>query len=114
MKKNKIIFLVPVLLLVALNFCWGKPAKKIINIQPLGKVSPIYINWVKKSIQSFYDYEVIVLPNKEITKDMLSKVKKRVDANKMLKINPTSENLLYLTERDICHFKDKKRLENYE
>jgi archaemetzincin len=111
MKRNKIIFLVPVLLLVALNFCCGKPAKKIINIQPLGKVSPIYINWVKKSIQSFYGYEVIVLLNKEITKDMLSKVTKRVDANKMLKINPTSENLLYLTERDICHFKDKKRPE---
>ena len=111
MKKNKIIFLVPVLLLVALNFCCVKPAKKIINIQPLGKVSPIYINWVKKSIQSFYGYEVIVLPNKKITKNMLSKVTKRVDANKALDNNPTSGHLLYLTEKDICYFKDKNRPE---
>jgi archaemetzincin len=111
MKKNKIIFLAPVLLLVALNFCCGKPAKKIINIQPLGKVSPIYINWVKKSIQSFYGYEVIVLPNKKITKNMLSKVTKRVDANKALDNNPTSGHLLYLTEKDICYFKDKNRPE---
>jgi archaemetzincin len=98
-------------LLVALNFCCVKPAKKIINIQPLGKVSPIYINWVKKSIQSFYGYEVIVLPNKKITKNMLSKVTKRVDANKALDNNPTSGHLLYLTEKDICYFKDKNRPE---
>jgi archaemetzincin len=111
MKRIKIIFLAPVLLLVALNFCCGKPAKKIINIQPLGKVSPIYINWVKKSIQSFYGYKVIVLPNKKITKNMLSKVTKRVDANKALDNNPTSGHLLYLTEKDICYFKDKNRPE---
>ena len=111
MKTNKIIFLFSIRLFTVLNFCCIKTSPKTINIQPLGNVSSAYINLVKKSIKSFYGYDCVVLPQKEITKAMLSRATKRVDANKMLKINPTSENLLYLTERDICHFKDKKRPE---
>ena len=42
---------------------------------------------------------------------MLSKVTKRIDANKALRTNETNGNLLYITEKDICHFKDKNRPE---
>jgi archaemetzincin len=87
-------------------FYFLKPIS-IIYIQPLGDVSPEYINLVKKSVKKFYGYDCVVRPKKEITKDMLSPIKKRIDANKALRNNLTFDNLLILTEKDICHKKDK-------
>ncbi len=66
---------------------------------------------LKKSVKTFYGYDCKVLPPKMITNDMLSKVTKRIDANKALRKNKTNGNLLILTEKDICHFKDKSRPE---
>jgi archaemetzincin len=106
MKKITFLFLA----LVFSSFCTTKEPI-VINIQPLGKVSNEYIEHVKKSVKSFYGYDCKVLPQKQITKAMLTKVTKRIDANKALRKNPSKGNLLILTEKDICHFKDKLRPE---
>lgn len=90
-------------------FCTTKST--IINIQPLGKVSNEYIEQVKKSVKNFYGYDCNILPEMPITKQMLTRVTKRIDAKKALKYNKTKGNLLILTESDICYFKDKKRPE---
>lgn len=103
---KKLLFIVPIALIGLVGFYFLKPVTKI-NIQPLGKVSPEYINLVKKSVKTFYGYDCAVLPPKEITKEMLSPIKKRIDANKALRNNLTFDNLLILTEKDICCNKDK-------
>lgn len=106
MKKIILFILIGLLFL----FCTTKEPI-VINIQPLGKVSNEYIAQVKKSVKTFYGYECKILPSKKITNNMLSKVTKRIDANKALRTNETNGNLLYITEKDICHFKDKNRPE---
>ena len=103
---KKLLLIVPVSLLMLTSFYFLKPISKI-YIQPLGDVSPEYINLVKKSVKTFYGYDCVVRQKKEITKDMLSPIKKRIDANKALRSNLTFDNLLILTEKDICHKKDK-------
>ena len=90
---------------------WAVNPKKIISIQPLGKVSPLYIELVKKSVKKFYGYDCYVMPKKEIIKEILSKVTKRIDANKTFLLNKNNSYLLLLTEKDICYFKDKYRPE---
>jgi archaemetzincin len=102
--------LIAALFLFLCSFCTTKELV-VINIQPLGKVSPEYIAQVKKSVKSFYGYDCKVLPIKQITKSMLSKITKRVDANKALRSNLSFDNLLLLTEKDICYYKDKNRPE---
>ncbi len=107
---KKILLIIPIALIALTSFYYLKPVSKI-NIQPLGDVSPEYINLVKKSVKSFYGYDCVVLPKKEITKDMLSPIKKRVDADKILKNKLSFDNLLILTETDICYSKDKNNTE---
>ena len=102
---KKLLLIIPIALITLTSFYFFKPVSKI-NIQPLGEVSPEYINLVKKSVKSFYGYECVVLPKKEITKDMLSPIKKRIDADKALLKNLSFDNLLILTEKDICCKKD--------
>jgi archaemetzincin len=108
MKKILVISLL--LVITTISFCTPKEPI-VINIQPLGKVSNEYIEQVKKSVKTFYGYDCKVLHPKKITNNMLSKVTKRIDANKALRTNETNGNLLYVTEKDICHFKDKNRPE---
>jgi archaemetzincin len=103
---KKLLFIVPVALIVLTSYYYLKPVTKI-NIQPLGAVSPVYINQIKKSVKSFYGFDCVVKPKKEITKDMLSRVTKRIDAKKALRNNLSFDNLLIITEKDICHNKDK-------
>jgi archaemetzincin len=88
------------------SFYFLKPITKI-NIQPLGEVSPEYIALVKKSVRTFYGYDCVVMPTKKITNDMLSPIKKRIDANKALRNNLSLNNLIIITEKDICHNKNK-------
>ena len=107
---KKLLFIVPVALIVLTSYYYLKPVTKI-NIQPLGAVSPVYINQIKKSIKSFYGYDCVVKPKKEITKDMLSRVTKRIDAKKALWNNLSFDNLLIITEKDICYNKDKSNPE---
>jgi len=86
---------------------------KRIYIQPLGHVSAEYIALVKKSVKSFYGYECVVKPEKQITKDVISKIKKRVDANKLLAKYNSSENTLIITEKDICYDNKEKKNPEY-
>jgi len=102
---KKLLLIIPIALITLTSFYFFKPVSKI-NIQPLGEVSPEYIKLVKKSVKSFYGYDCVVLPKKEITKDMLSPIKKRIDADKALLKNLSFDNLLILTEKDICCKKD--------
>lgn len=102
---KKLLLIIPIALIALTSFYFLKPVSKI-NIQPLGEVSPEYINLVKKSVKSFYGYDCVVLPKKEITKDMLSPIKKRIDADKALLKNLSFDNLLILTQKDICCKKD--------
>lgn len=92
------------------GFYFLKPIKTI-YIQPLGEVSPEYIDLVKKSIKSFYGFECIIKPKKAITKNMLSPIKKRIDADKAILENVSFDNYLIITEKDICHRKDKNNTE---
>ena len=101
---KKLLLIIPIALIVLTGYYFLKPISKV-NIQPLGQVSPEYIDQVKKSIKSFYGYDCVVLPKKEITKDMLSKERRRVDADKVLQSNKSLDNYLFITEKDICHFK---------
>ena len=107
---KKLLFIVPVVLIVLTSYYYLKPVTKI-NIQPLGPVSPVYINQIKKSVKSFYGYDCVVKPKKEITKDMLSRVTKRIDAKKALRSNLSFDNLLIITEKDICYNKNKSNPE---
>jgi archaemetzincin len=107
---KKLLFIVPVALIVLTSYYYLKPVTKI-NIQPLGAVSPVYINQIKKSIKSFYGFDCVVKPKKEITKDMLSRVTKRIDARKALRSNLSFDNLLIITEKDICYNKNKSNPE---
>ena len=107
---KKLLFFVPVALIVLTSYYYLKPVTKI-NIQPLGAVSPVYINQIKKSVKSFYGFDCVVKPKKEITKDMLSRVTKRIDAKKALRSNLSFDNLLIITEKDICYNKNKSNPE---
>jgi archaemetzincin len=107
---KKLLLIIPIVLIALTGFYYLKPITKI-NIQPLGNVSTEYINLVKKSVKSFYGYDCVILPKKEITKDMLSPIKKRIDADKALIKNISLNNLLILTEKDICYRKDKSNPE---
>ena len=102
---KKLLLIIPIALIVLTSFYFLKPVTKI-NIQPLGNVSPEYINLVKKSVKTFYGYDCVVQTKKEITNNMLSPIKKRIDANKALRNNMSFDNLLIITEKDICHNKN--------
>ena len=107
---KKLLLFIIITLIGLTSFYFLKPVSKI-NIQPLGDVSPEYINLVKKSVKSFYGYDCVVLTKKEITKDMLSPQKKRVDADKALWNNLSFDNILIITEKDICYNKNKSNPE---
>jgi archaemetzincin len=105
---KKTILLLSALLLLT-SFCDSPP--KVVNIQPLGKVSPKYIEQVKKSVKRFYGYECVVRPRKEVEEWMLSEKRRRIEAERTIRKYNTSENLMFITERDICHRKDSKNPE---
>ena len=107
---KKLLLIISIALITLTGFYFLKPVSKI-NIQPLGDVSPEYINLVTKSVKSFYGYDCVVLPKIEVTKDMLSRKTKRIDADKAIFNNIKLDNLLIITEKDICCKKDKKHPE---
>jgi len=107
---KKLLLIILIVLFGLTSFRTAKPIE-VIYIQPLGNVSPEYIEAVIKSVRSFYKYDCVVSKKKEVTTDVLSKIRKRVDANKLLAKYKSSQNTLILTERDICYFKDKNNPE---
>lgn len=107
---KKIVLIIVTSLLFFSCFGFSKPIE-VINIQPLGKVSPEYIEVVKKSVKSFYGYDCVVKKRIDVTTSILSKVTKRIDADKLLDKYKSAQNTMIITEKDICHFKDKLRPE---
>lgn len=103
---KKLLLFITIALFGLISFYYLKPTTHI-NIQPLGDVSTEYITQIKKSVKSFYGYDCVVLPKKQITNDMLSPIKKRIDADKSLRNNVSFDNLLIITEKDICYRKNK-------
>ena len=89
---KKYIFIVFTLFFSLTSFYLLKPVSKI-YIQPLGEVSPKYINLMKESVKKFYGFDCVVLPKKVINKSMLSQKKLRIDANKALLGNLSFDNL---------------------
>ena len=80
MKKITILILVS---LLATSFVNIKP--KTIYIQPLGDVNQEYINYLKKSVESFYGSNCVVKPKLNLTSDILAGSKTRYEAGKILK-----------------------------
>ena len=78
---------------------------KLIHIYPLGNVDQRYLNRVQAAIKSFYKYDCQVEKNLPITNDLISPIKKRIDAQKVLSKFNTNDNILIITEKDICHEK---------
>jgi archaemetzincin len=98
-------FCILLLSFINLNCFFDDNKSKIIFIQPLGRVEQLYLTTVQQSIQGFYHYKCVVMPILPIGNDLISPVKKRVDASKVLNKYNTNKNILILTERDICHNK---------
>lgn len=103
MKKITILILVS---LLATSFVNIKP--KTIYIQPLGDVNQEYINYLKKSVESFYGYNCVVKPKLNLTSDILAGSKTRYEAGKILKKYNTNENVLLIIEKDIAHRKSSE------
>ena len=103
MKKITILLLI---FLLATSFVNIKP--KTIYIQPLGDVHQEYINYIKKSVESFYGYDCIVKPKLNLTSDILAGSKTRYEAGKILKKYNSKENVLIITEKDIAHRKSSE------
>jgi archaemetzincin len=80
--------------------------KKIVYIQPLGDVSPEYLQIVKNSVESFYGFNCVIKEKMSLTSDLLASSKTRYEAGKILSKFNTKENLLILTEKDIACKKD--------
>jgi archaemetzincin len=100
MKKITILLLI---FLLATSFVNIKP--KTIYIQPLGDVNKEYINYIKKSIESFYGYDCVVKSKLNLTTDILAGSRTRYEARKILKKYNSKENVLLITEKDIAHRK---------
>ena len=100
---KRLFFIIPISVVILAFFSFSKPIE-VIYIQPLGNVSPAYIELVKKSVKSFYGVNCTLQPKIRITTDVLSKMTKRVDADKLLKKYNSERNTLIITEYDICHF----------
>jgi archaemetzincin len=103
MKKITILLLV---FFLASSFVNTKP--KTVYIQPLGDVNQEYINFIKKSIESFYGYDCVVMSKLNLTNDILAGSKTRYEAGKILKKYNSKDNILLLTEKDIAHKKSSE------
>jgi archaemetzincin len=103
LKKITILILV---LLLATSFVSIEP--KTIYIQPLGNVKQEYINYLKKSVESFFGYNCVVKPKQNLTSDILAGSKTRYEAGKILKKYNSNENVLLITEKDIAHRKSNE------
>lgn len=76
--------------------------QKVVTILPLGDVSSEYLNIIKSSVESFYKYKCEVLPQAQLTDDLLAKSKTRYSADAILEKFDSDKNLLIVTERDIA------------
>jgi archaemetzincin len=108
MKTILIIVLLSLVTIFSTNTINSETKKeRVIFIRPLGNVNPEYVSFVKSSIEDFYGFKCEVLSKVEVSDDILSKSKKRCDANKILTKFKTDSNIVLVTERDICQKRGK-------
>lgn len=108
MKTTLIIVLLSLVTFFSTNTINSETKKeRVIFIRPLGNVNPEYVSFVKSSIEDFYGFKCEVLSTVEVSDDILSKSKKRCDANKILTKFKTDSNIVLVTEKDICHKRGK-------
>jgi len=108
MKTTLIIVLLSLVTIFSANTINSETKKeRVIFIRPLGNVNPEYVSFVKSSIEDFYGFKCKVLSKVEVSDDILSKSKKRCDANKILTKFKTDSNIVLITERDICQKRGK-------
>lgn len=95
-------------LLVVVSLMYNFTTVKTIYIQPLGQVNKEYVSYVKKSMEDFYGYKVVVKNSRKLTNDILADSKTRYEASKILEKYNSSSNLLIVTEKDIAYRKSDK------
>ena len=88
--------------LLFLTLITNAQVKKIIYIQPLGDVNAEYLEVVKNSVESFYNFKCVIKPKVQLTNDLLAASRTRYEASKILSKFNTTENLLIVTEKDIA------------
>ena len=76
---------------------------KTIYIKTLGKVDQEKVEFIKKSITSFYGFECKLAKQEEVSCDILSPSKKRCDAPSILRKFNSNHHVFILTEKDISH-----------
>jgi archaemetzincin len=76
---------------------------KTIYIKTLGKVDQEKVDFIKKSITSFYGFECRIASQEEASVDILSPSKKRCDAPSILRKFNSNYHVFVLTEKDISH-----------
>lgn len=90
------------------NFVEKNLNTQTIYIQPLGNVNQEYVNYIKKSVESFYSYDCVIKSKLNVSNDILAGSKTRYEAGKILKKYNSKENILLITEKDIAHRKSKE------
>lgn len=104
--KKSILFV----LLVIVTNSFGQitnAKKRIVYVQPLGDVNKEYIEFAKKSIESYYGFTCVIRPKAELTNDILAKSKTRYEALKILKKFNSKDHVVLITEKDIAMAKGK-------
>lgn len=106
MKINYIVIAISIFILFFSNaFSKSIASNKTVYIYPLGRVETCYLTKVQEAIHAFYGYKCVIKPVLPISKDIISPIKKRIDASRVLNKYNIRQNILIITERDICHNK---------
>jgi archaemetzincin len=79
-----------------------KSDNRIIYIQPLGDVRPLYLQTVKIAAEKFYGFKCVIRKAIPLTRDLLANSKKRYEASKILRKFNSKENIFLLMEKDIA------------
>lgn len=112
---------------LSLSSCFQKTTKlgskptdmPVVAIQTLGKVEPAYIKAAKFALDSIYDINVVVLPNKQLPREAFVNVKvPRYRADKLISIlrstkPDTIDYVIGLTVSDISTTKNKEPKSTY-
>lgn len=77
--------------------------QRLIHITTLGKVDINYVKFIKSSIESFYGFKCLITPSQDISEDILTESKQKLDAPKILKKFKNENHILIITEKDISH-----------
>lgn len=86
-------------------------AQNTLYVQPLGSVQLASVGIVRQSIESFYGFDCVILPDKPDDKSLYARSNTRYDAEKILKRFASKKYTLVLTEKDIAYRKNDQQSE---